>query len=481
MIDKKKKFLLVVCACLLVVTLTGCGQGYSAGKLYWQANAAVREITKGKTQDNLTKEDYQKIIGAYRRVVERYPLEPLAAQSQFIIAQIYILQRQYDKAKEELAKITQNFAKNPVLASQAQFMLGNLYEQQGRWNEAVLEYEKVTDLFPLTSMGLKTPIYVVEYYKRHKDKTEADRAHEKAIKHYQRIINEYSGTSIATVVKDYLALTYVSQDKWDNAIDVWQTIVNDYPESQAGIFSLFAIGETYVRQIKDLQKAIEVYEEFVRKNPTSKIIQQAKFQIGRLYFMKGDFAKAREIFKQVIKEYPKEIELCANSYLSVAACYEREGNQDKTMQIYRKIKHDYPTTLAALSVPLFTAQYYQRKNQIQEAEKAFQEAISVYDKVIRENPKTKQAARAQNFISLAYLSQKKWEKAIDSLRTLIEVYPENPKASASLFTIAAIYQRQLGEPKKAIETYKKFMEQYPGHTLANLAKSEIESLQKSIN
>lgn len=478
-LHRLKSLLLVAGGFVLVVSLTGCGgTQYLAEKLYWRANQTAKEIIQDRPLDALSSQDYQKIITGYRRVVEKCPLQPLAAQSQFLIAQIYISQRQYSKAEEELVKITRNFSRNAELASRARFMIGNLYEGQGNWEQAVSEYEKVTDLFSLSNIGLKTPIYIAEYYQRSKKETEANKAYNKAIKHYKRILNEYSGTSIAPVVKDYLALTYASRGKWNEAIDVWQTIVNEYPQSRAGTTLLFAIGETYLRQIKDLQKALEVYEEFVRKNPTSKIIRHAKFQIGRLYFINENFTKARQVFEEIIRDYPEEIGLCTSAQLGIAACYERGGDWEEAMQAYHKLKSDYPDTKAAFGVPLFIAQYYLRENRVSEAEDAFQEAISEYKKIIKENSNPGLAAEAQDLISLAYINQQRWDKAIDSLKTLADTYPKSPKASASLFTIAAIYQKQLKAPEKAIEIYEKFTKQYPGHALVGLAKSKIESLQE---
>ncbi len=464
---------------LVLVILSGCGSQYSAEKLYWQASQAAKKIIQDKPLAQLTTKDYRKIISGYRRVAERCPLEPIAAQSQFIIAQIYISQKQYSKAKGELVKITQNFSNNPELASQAQFMLGSLYEGQGNPGEAVSEYEKVTDLFSLSSVGLKTPIYIAEYYKRIKDEAGADKAYNKAIRHYKKIINEYSGTSVAPVVEDYLALAYASQGRWNEAVGIWQALLEEYSQSQIGANLLFTVGETYLRQIKDLTKAIGVYEEFVQKNPTSKIIKHAKFQIGRLYFIKEDFTKAGQVFEELIRDYPKETDLAINAQLASAACYERQGNWDKTNQLYQALKSNYPESRVSLSIPLFIVQHYLKANQTQEAESAFNEAISGYEKLIKQNPNSALAAEAQDFISLAYISQQRWDKAIGSLKALVDKYPKSPKASTSLFTMAAIYQRQLKEPKKAIEIFQKFIEQYPRHTLASLAKSEIESLQKS--
>ena len=466
---------------IMMIILSGCGgTRYSAEKLYWQANRTTKEIARDKPLDELTTQEQEKIINAFRRVVEKCPLEPQSAQSQFIITQIYILQNRDSKARKELVKITQNFSRNTEFASRAQFMLGNLYENQGNWDEAVLEYEKVTDLFPLSNMGLRMPIYIAEYYQRQQKKAKANKAYHKAVTHYKKLINEYSGTSITPAVKDYLALAYVSQKKWNEAIAVWQTIINEYPQEQMGAALLFAIGETYLKQIKDLQKAIQVYEEFVQNNPTSKIIRYAKFQIARLYFIKEDFAKARQEFNEIITDYPEDVELCTNVQLALAGCYEEEGKWAKAIDIYNKLKADHPGTRTALNIPLFIARHYLKENQTLEAERAFKSAISGYEKFIKENSDSELAVEAQDFISLSYISQQKWDKAIGSLKALVETYPETPRASRSLFTAAAIYQKQLAVPEKAIEMYEEFIERYPRHRLTTLAKSEIESLRKSV-
>lgn len=462
---------------LALALLLGCESRYLSEKLYWHANQAAKEIIKNRPIDKLTQGECQRIISGYRRLIQKYPLEPLSAQSQFVIAQIYILQNQFPKAQEELTRITQNFSKNPEIASQAQFMIGNLYERQGNWEKAALEYEKVSDLFPLSRMGLKIPLYIAGRYQRKKDSAGADKAYNDAIKYYKKFINEYSGTSFSAVLKDHLALAYASRGNWNNAVDTWQTVVDEYPQSPIGETLLFAIGETYSRQIKDLQKAIDTYEDFVKKNPDSKIISHAEFQIGRLYFIKEDFPKAIQVFNGLVEKYPKDARLCTDAKLAIATCYEKQDRWEEVVKVYGEIKTKYPHSPAALSVPLFIAQHYFKENRLSEAKGAFTEAISGYEKLIRENPNTAKAAEAQDFISLAYLSQQKWVHAISSLQKLVDTYPNDPRASKSLFTLAVIYQKQLHEPEKAIEKFAKFIEQYPGHELANLAKSEIESLQ----
>lgn len=98
------------------------------------------------------------------------------------------------------------------------------------------------------------PVYIAEYYQRDKNDVEAVKAYDKAIKYYKNLVNEYSGTSFSAVLKDYLALAYVSQGSWNKAVDIWQGIVDENPQDQVGESLLFTLGETYLRQIKDLSE-----------------------------------------------------------------------------------------------------------------------------------------------------------------------------------------------------------------------------------
>ncbi|MFH1678448.1 MAG: tetratricopeptide repeat protein [Candidatus Omnitrophota bacterium] len=463
---------------LAVIFLSGCGSRYSAERLYWQANQIVKDVVKDTPIESLTAEKYQKIIAAYQRVVDKYPLEPLAAQSQFIIAQIYTAQGQFPQAEKELIKITRNFSRNSAIASQAQFLIGNLYEKQDDWKKALSEYEKVIDLYPLSSLGLKTPIYIAQHYKLKQNAPLSEKAYEKAKRDYEKLIDEYSGTSVAPIIMDYLALAYSNEGNWDEAIDTWQGISNEYPQSPLAAKSLLTTGEIYTKQIKDLEKAIKAYEDFVTQYPRSQVIKQIKLQIGKLYVDKGEIEKARQNFLEAIRDYPEEAELCANARLGLAVCYEKDKNYDKAIEEYLRIKKDYPDTKTAFSVPFFIAQhYFHRGADKEKIEDAFAQAISEYRDIVENGKDASSIIDAGRLISLCYIQQKKWDEAIDYMQGIADKYPDNPQAEMFLFNIAGIYQSELKEPNKAINIYEELINKFPASQLVSLAKTQLEALQ----
>ena len=66
--------------------------------------------------------------------------------------------------------------------------------------------------------------------------------------------------------------------------------------------------ETGVRlmQEKQLLKAREVFEYIINKNPRN---AQAKYNLGVIYFRLGEYQKAREIWEDLLKQYPKSLKL----------------------------------------------------------------------------------------------------------------------------------------------------------------------------
>jgi len=465
----------------MVAFLSGCGSQYLAERLFWQAQQVTKKITQGSALDKLSNEDYQKIIDAFGKVSEKYPLAMTAAQSQFIVAQLYVMRNDFSEAEKELIKVTRNFSGAPEIASRAQFLIGNIYERQGKWEAAVSEYEKLIDLYPLSRLGLKMPIYIAQHYQLSKDASEAEKAYTKAVRGYEGLIGDYFGTSIAPVVMDHLALAYLSQGKWDEAIEVWQEITTKYSQSPLAEKSMLASGEIYSRQIRDLQKAIQTYEEFVNQYPRSQLIKQVRLQIGKLYFTNGDTEKAKQIFEQIISDYPQEKGLCADARFSLAACYEREADSQNAIEQYNKLKNNYPDTRLALAVPFFIARHY-LITQPDKAEAAFSKAIYEYKDIIESNASIPIKMEAGKLINFCYAQQKKWDEAIVSLYELIAKYPDNPQAQMFLFDIGNIYERELNEPEKASAIYKELISKYPSnHFLINLARMRLESLQANLS
>ena len=69
--------------------------------------------------------------------------------------------------------------------------------------------------------------------------------------------------------------------------------------------SIILLGELY-RKNGDYQKAIEVYSELLKKGVSNKY--EVMFLLGKTYFKAGFLSRAKKIFLDILKDYPKSIE-----------------------------------------------------------------------------------------------------------------------------------------------------------------------------
>ena len=66
------------------------------------------------------------------------------------------------------------------------------------------------------------------------------------------------------------------------AMEIFDKIINDYPESERAADALFKKGYVYHNTLKDLNKAREIYLTFLEKYPDHELASSAKFEIDNL-------------------------------------------------------------------------------------------------------------------------------------------------------------------------------------------------------
>ena len=459
------------------VVLTGCTDNrFSSEKLFWQAEQKVNKLVKGKTRESLTKEDFDRIIRVYRRVADKFPLEPLAAKAQFLIIDIYTAQGEYDKAHQELKSIIENFSFQSKIAARAQFAVGKIFEFQGKSREALDEYEKVSDLYPLSSLGLETPLYITQYYKKMKDKPGQKRAHRQAIRHYKKIIGDYADTSIAGVVQNYLVQAYLQREDWSGAIKVWDEIITKYPNTPQAIRGLMAKAEVRAKHLDDLAGAIVIYQECVEKYPQAEFIKEVKLRLGNLYLENSQNSKAQEVFSLLIKDYPQDENLVVRGRFGIVSCLKEEGRKEEAVKEYRDICKSYPDNPSAFSTPYLVYRYYRKIDDIENAKTALDTAISEYEKKFSPVGRDKKNTALSRLLFLCYAEKKDWNKALGLLRTLAGNQPKDP---SSLLTMAVIYFKELDDAKEAKKIFREVIDKFSSNkALVKLAKEQIVFLDK---
>lgn len=76
-------------------------------------------------------------------------------------------------------------------------------------------------------------------------------------------------------------------------------------------------------------------------------------------------------------------------------------------------------------------------------------------------------------------ASEEYTEAVKTYRTIINKYPNNPRTAENMFMLAFIQDNNLGNKKRAEELYKKIINDYPSHELADDAQFSLDNLYLS--
>jgi TolA-binding protein len=276
-----KKIIFILPVLVAVFILNGCDSGtYSAEKRFWHASKAYNELMKAP--EKATQVDYQKVIDSFREITIRYPMWPNSAQAQFNIGQLYGMEGNLSKAKDEFGAILKDYSANVDMCARGLFMIALICEREDNWPKAKETLDKITDSYPNTGTAFQVPIHIAEYYKIKGQNTEAEAAYAAALDKYKKAVKDNPKTYGAIMTVDLIITCYVDQEKWNEALDYLSNLVSDYSDTLLAPKALFVKGVIYEQKLDQPDKARELYQEIMQKYSKTPFAKAAQKQIEGL-------------------------------------------------------------------------------------------------------------------------------------------------------------------------------------------------------
>ena len=206
---------------------------------------------------------------------------------------------------------------------------------------------------------------------------------------------------------------------------------------------------------------------------------RAHVSIGSLYAIQQEYGKAREAYGLTLQNYNQYKELCLTARTAMAKTYESEANWDEAVKAYRDIVDFYPWTKTGLESPLYIGAMYVKRQQPEQAKKAFESAVGHYSKLLPNAPNPEMGLEVKGYLALAYQQLGEWDHAIAVLEELAGV-PNGVNRPLVLLSLGSIYQAKLGDTQKAQTAYSALVTEFPDHPLGKVAKTRLEHLAVSI-
>ncbi len=339
--------------------------------------------------------------------------------------------------------------------------LASLREQQlGQVAAAIDTYRQVLDLAP--------------------DNAQATAALERLVR-----LPEHE-LQVATILEPI----YKTGDAWSKLVDVYEIMVRHALDPQRKIELLHQIGELYEVGGDDGARAFATYDRALREDPGLKDTQE---KLERLARSLDRWADLVTLYRSVASTLADE-ELQVQLWTRVAQLYEMQlGNNDEAAAAYLKVLAVDPKNLAAanaleaiyLRTDAYTklvevvlrkvemvAEVAEKKDLCFKAAQIFEEvlenadrAIEVYRTVLGLDENDAQAIEA---LERLYIRLERWENLKDIYAKKAELAPSVDEKKKMYFVLGQVYDRELKDVPRAIETYQ---------TILDLDPEDFEAIQ----
>jgi len=109
--------------------------------------------------------------------------------------------------------------------------------------------------------------------------------------------------------------SYIAQRNWPRAFEECERLLAAHPQTKLYMEVLrreFQIGESLAAArvwllfftAKRTEEGVRVLERVIERAPTGPLADRAVYAIGEAYFRDGDYAKARDAYDRLLKQYP---------------------------------------------------------------------------------------------------------------------------------------------------------------------------------
>ena len=202
------------------------------------------------------------------------------------IAQSNLDQNEEDRAIKNLDLLISKFPEDS-LAPLAQYKLVNIYKNWKHNPEMVYNaLKKTIDNYPLTLQS-KQASQELDYFQEWIiNKAETLRKRKltmESISNLLYLVKKYPNHELASKGQYIIGDVYMNDLRdFEKALEEYRIVLNDYKGSKEEALAQFMIGYIYANVLKDLDKARSEYQVFLDQFPKHELFPSVKFEIDHL-------------------------------------------------------------------------------------------------------------------------------------------------------------------------------------------------------
>jgi len=440
----------------------------------------------------------------------------------FELANIYIIRLNYKEATQEFLNyletnptqftfVESRIASYTIDAEQSRPVVEVLQAQMPRSNQEYLIRKLLADLYLRIEdyanailefkilEGLKDPLEALNKESGKEIFFFAEKAlnageYQYAMQAFELILSKYKNTPFRIRALYGVAVAKQKQKLSPQAVQSYNELIAQAPQSPWAPEALFQIGEIYFLDFFELDQALAAYQSLIEKYPQGPKTLEAHFRIGDCYAAKGDMKSAKLWYEKPINLNSSNSEIREQGLYKSAFIDFLNGDFDPALEKLNQVTQhigqnrngDQSFVNDALELTIL----------IEENKRSSAEALKDFAETQKFNQQRKTAeaiAKLQailanyptapivdeSLLELGDLEDRRgnFAAAIDYFQTLLKDHPESVYNALAQKRIGETYELGLGDPRKAYEAYEQVLIKYPTSLYLEEVRHKLRALQ----
>lgn len=431
---------------------------------------------------------WEELIGVFRKRIE---LAQDGGDREAIYAQMaLVFEEKLGKPDDAIAAYREVLSLDPT-SQVALHALDGLFTRSGLWSELAENLETQLGLADTDESQLQLMLRLAALREGEMKQVEA------AIEGYRQVLDRDptnrqalgalerlgQGSAHALAIAEILEPLYRTQGDYQKLIGVHEVQVARADNPERKVELLHQIAQLHEDAAGDLNASFETMARALAADPNNDGTQEG---LDRLARATGRFQDLARVFEQLASQQ-QDPEIGSKLYSSAARVYESEVRDvERAIELYRKVLSIDPTNLAAaesLQGLFQSAERYadmslilQRKAEIledvdqqkhalyqaaaieEEVLERQEQSIAVYLKILEIDGED---LRSIDALIKLYLGLSRWEELLSVYSKKADLVADPEEKKLIFYQVGAVYERELSDVKRAIDTYQKVLELDP--------------------
>lgn len=390
--------------------------------------------------------EFSRAVQAFELAGTTANVDPeMKRQAQFQRAWVLYENHAYEEAARAFESV---YREQPSgdLAAEALFWYADSYYNLQRWSDAIRQFERFLESYP-DHRFTGAAVYSLGW--AHFNRNHFDLA----IQYFELFDRDNEPPPMALFPYDVdtrlrLGDSFYALGRYEEAIRRYESVAGS---EVGGDYAIFQMANSYFRNERSFE-AVSNFRRLLRVFPGSRLREQARYNIGYIFFLTGNYDQAIEEFHQLINRYPGT-SWAARAQYQIGDAFYNAGKFEDAVAAYLAVLEEFPRSPLVVDA-VNGIQFSQLAAGLEDT------SMDILEDFLNRHPQTGTADQLRFRQAENLMQAGDYREAIASFRHYIRVTTNESMIPEAWFTIGEAYE-QIGEYGHAVAAYQEIARGFP--------------------